>query len=115
MILRRGDKIRFCSLCFGKQMYRAGFNPVRKVKIKCSQCGQGADDGSQDLKGHSMNAVVGIPICAFCGKDGADMECNPVVHPVSASEYVHEECLREFEDRANVKLCEEIQRHGGEK
>ena len=43
------------------------------------------------------------------------MECNPVVHPVSASEYVHEECLREFEDRANVKLCEEIQRHGGEK
>ena len=101
MILRRGDKIRFCSLCFGKQMYRAGFNPVRKVKIKCSQCGQGAEDGSQ--------------VCAFCGKDGADMECNPVVHPVSASEYVHEECLREFEDRANVKLCEEIQRHGGEK
>ena len=34
----------FCAFCFGKQLYRAGFNPVRRVKIKCRYCGQGEED-----------------------------------------------------------------------
>ena len=33
-----------CCFCFGTQQYRAGFNPIRSVKVKCRYCGQGEVD-----------------------------------------------------------------------
>jgi len=35
---------RFCIACLGRQLYRAGFNPERIVRIKCRVCGQGEED-----------------------------------------------------------------------
>ena len=49
--------------------------------------------------------------CSICDELGADMECNPVVHPLWANAWVHEDCLHEWEHEANKELCEELQRY----
>ena len=35
---------KFCIACLGRQLYSAGFNPERIVRIKCRVCGQGEAD-----------------------------------------------------------------------
>ena len=44
---------KFCIACLGRQLYRAGFNPERTVRIKCRACGQGEADETKREHGAS--------------------------------------------------------------
>ncbi len=50
-------------------------------------------------------------LCAICNQSDPDMECNPTVHPDWSWEWVHIECLRDWEHEANKELCRELQAH----
>ena len=50
---------KFCIACLGRQLYRAGFNPERLVKIKCRVCGQGESDETKREHGASVDSAGG--------------------------------------------------------
>ena len=64
----------FCLHCLGRQLYRAGFNPVRRVAIKCRVCGGGS----------SMNEAISENL-APAGVSRATRQGTTVVqsHPAS--------------------------------
>jgi len=48
------------------------------------------------------------PICAICKQSDPDMECTPTVHPDWGWEWVHRDCLREWEYEANKAKCSRL-------
>ena len=61
-----------------------------------------------------LSTVASDPLlCAICGELGPDRECHPCAqHPALAYEWVHSDCLREWEDAANDEICAELQARG---
>lgn len=49
--------------------------PDNDPRIKCPRCG----------KMVAFPEIIGmhVCVCSICGKEGSDVECNPVVHHVS--------------------------------
>jgi hypothetical protein len=73
-----------CFFCFGRQQYRAGFNPIRRVKVKCRYCGQGESEMDEILDpACGTGSFLCVEIKGAAVKDGVYTTPPEVLEAVS--------------------------------